>query len=87
MPVCWNWQTRWTQNPLVAIPCGFDPRHRHQRGRPRGQPLPAPLERGGLTFVQNPSDYLEAQASKVFYPDTAQPPRRTLPAPLKNANQ
>ena len=29
-PVCWNWQTRWTQNPLVAIPCGFDPRHRHQ---------------------------------------------------------
>ncbi len=30
MPVCWNWQTRWTQNPLVATPCGFDPRHRHQ---------------------------------------------------------
>ena len=30
MPVCWNWQTRRTQNPLVAIPCGFDPRHRHQ---------------------------------------------------------
>ena len=29
MPVCWNWQTRWTQNPLVATPCGFDPRHRH----------------------------------------------------------
>lgn len=20
-----------TQNPLVAIPCGFDPRHRHQK--------------------------------------------------------
>ena len=30
-PVCWNWQTRRTQNPLVAIPCGFDPRHRHQK--------------------------------------------------------
>ena len=29
-PVWWNWQTCWTQNPVVAIPCGFDPRHRHQ---------------------------------------------------------
>ena len=29
-PVCWNRQTRWTQNPLVAIPCGFKSRHRHQ---------------------------------------------------------
>ena len=29
MPVCWNWQTRWTQNPLPAMACGFDPRHRH----------------------------------------------------------
>ena len=31
-PVCWNWQTRWTQNPLVAIPCGFKSRHRHHVG-------------------------------------------------------
>ena len=30
MPVCWNWQTRRTQNPLSARTCGFDPRHRHQ---------------------------------------------------------
>ena len=29
--MCWNWQTRRTQNPLVAIPCGFDPRHRHNK--------------------------------------------------------
>ena len=28
-PVCWNWQTRRTQNPLMATSCGFDPRHRH----------------------------------------------------------
>ena len=28
-PVWWNWQTWRTQNPLVATPCGFDPRHRH----------------------------------------------------------
>ena len=28
--MCWNWQTRWTQNPLVATPCGFDPRHRQK---------------------------------------------------------
>ena len=28
----WNWQTRGTQNPVVAIPCGFDPHHRHQIG-------------------------------------------------------
>ena len=30
-PVCWNWQTRRTQNPLVVTPCGFDPRHRHKK--------------------------------------------------------
>lgn len=24
-----EWQTRWTQNPLVAIPCGFKSRGRH----------------------------------------------------------
>ena len=29
MPVCWNWQTRRTQNPLMATSCGFDPHHRH----------------------------------------------------------
>ena len=28
-PMWWNWQTRGTQNPVVAIPCGFDPHHRH----------------------------------------------------------
>ncbi len=33
--------------------------------------LPAPLERGGLTFVQNLSVCLVSQASKVFCPDTA----------------
>ena len=32
-PVWWNWQTRGTQNPVVAIPCGFDPHHRHQKIR------------------------------------------------------
>ena len=25
-----EWQTMWTQNPLVVIPCGFDPHHRHK---------------------------------------------------------
>ena len=28
--MCWNWQTRRTQNPLMATSCGFDPHHRHQ---------------------------------------------------------
>ena len=32
-PVWWNWQTCWTQNPVVAIPCRFDPDHRHQKSR------------------------------------------------------
>ena len=27
--VCWKWQTRRTQNPLVVTPYGFDPHHRH----------------------------------------------------------
>ena len=31
-PEWWNWQTCGTQNPVVAIPCGFDPRFRHQKG-------------------------------------------------------
>ena len=30
-PVWWNRQTHGTQNPLVVIPYGFEPRHRHQR--------------------------------------------------------
>ena len=34
MPLWWNWQTRWTQNPVVAIPCRFDPDQRHQNGAP-----------------------------------------------------
>lgn len=25
----WNWQTRGTQNPVMATSCGFDPHHRH----------------------------------------------------------
>ena len=33
MPVWWNWQTRGTQNPVVAIPCRFDPDQRHQNNR------------------------------------------------------
>lgn len=30
MPKWWNWQTRRTQNPVVAIPCGFKSHFRHQ---------------------------------------------------------
>jgi hypothetical protein len=29
MPVWWNWQTRRTQNPVGATPCGFNSHHRH----------------------------------------------------------
>ena len=35
MQVWWNWQTRWTQNPVVVIPCGFDSHHLHQNKRRR----------------------------------------------------
>ncbi len=28
-PVCWNWQTRQTQNLLWVTTCGFKSRHRH----------------------------------------------------------
>ena len=31
MPLWWNWQTRWTQNPVVVIPCRFDSDQRHQK--------------------------------------------------------
>ena len=30
MPVWWNWQTWWTQNPLLATTCRFESGHRHQ---------------------------------------------------------
>ena len=26
----WNWQTRWTQNPVDSNPCRFKSDHRHQ---------------------------------------------------------
>lgn len=29
-----EWQTRWTQNPLLATACGFKSRHRHHIGCP-----------------------------------------------------
>src|SRR6185437_5041493 len=29
-----NWQTRRTQNPVAARPCGFDSLHQHQHSRP-----------------------------------------------------
>ena len=32
MPVWWNWQTRWIQNPVIVISYRFDPDHRHQNG-------------------------------------------------------
>ena len=35
MPVWWNWQTPWIQNPVSARTCGFDPRHRHHPGIPK----------------------------------------------------
>ena len=35
-PLWRNWQTRWTQNPVVAISCRFDPGQRHQK-RPEGE--------------------------------------------------
>src|SRR6266403_1254588 len=28
-PAWRNWQTRWTQNPVIARSCGFDPLRRH----------------------------------------------------------
>ena len=33
-PKWWNWQTRRTQNPMVAIPCGFKSHLRHQNIQP-----------------------------------------------------
>ena len=39
-PVWWNWQTRWTQNPVVVIPYRFDPDHRHQLKTPEPTRFP-----------------------------------------------
>ena len=50
MPVCWNWQTRWTQNPLPAMACGFDPRHRHHNVAAKARPPCPPQKRGAFPF-------------------------------------
>src|SRR5262245_28709782 len=34
MPAWRNWQTRWTQNPVAARPCGFEPLRRQVFGFP-----------------------------------------------------
>ena len=39
MPLWWNWQTRGTQNPVVAIPCRFDPDQRHHNKKRQVSPV------------------------------------------------
>ena len=39
MPLWWNWQTRGTQNPVVAIPCRFDPDQRHHNKNRQVSPV------------------------------------------------
>ena len=41
---------------------------------PAGNPYPAPSFEGAFTFVQNPSNCLESQASKVFEADSGVAP-------------
>ena len=58
LPVWWNWQTRWTQNPVVVIPYRFDPDHRHHgRGRQfcRPRPILHPCKKRHRLFTVIPS--------------------------------
>jgi hypothetical protein len=55
-----NWQTRRTQNPVAARPCGFDPllrdhfsSHRAVRGLVRISCLPFPLKKRMLGRVES----------------------------------
>ena len=50
VPVWWNWQTRRTQNPVVAIPCGFDPHYRHHV-RMDCAPFKKPGQRPGFSHT------------------------------------
>src|ERR1700719_4363859 len=48
-PPAWrNWQTRWTQNPVIARSCGFDPLRRHSLAP---KPLPKKLSLGLMCRV------------------------------------
>ncbi len=58
-----EWQTRWTQNPVIARSCGFNPLRRHCRSFPRNwhssegksQPRKCPLEcRNGCAGPEAP---------------------------------
>ena len=48
-----------------------------------GHALPGPLERGGLSFVQNPSNCLESKHSKCFTPMWRAATVTPYPAPSK----
>ena len=49
-PVCWNWQTRRTQNPLLATACGFESHHRHH------QKAPESLRIRAFAFLKVPTE-------------------------------
>src|SRR5436305_5637988 len=38
-PAWRNWQTRWTQNPVIARSCGFEPLRRQAISRPAFKPF------------------------------------------------
>ena len=56
MPAWRNWQTRWTQNPVPARACRFDPGRRYTRNDKVYWPCL-------FLFL----DYLEQEVTKNFY--------------------
>ena len=66
MPVCWNWQTRRTQNPLVVTPYGFDPHHRHQTEHLFWQVL--------FSFMAERRNHFRLAGGRRGQPRTAEPP-------------
>src|SRR5256885_14422361 len=47
-PAWRNWQTRWTQNPVAARPCGFEPLRRQSSSLSVGRSI---LDVGGSMFA------------------------------------
>jgi hypothetical protein len=59
-----NWQTRWTQNPVTARSCGFDPLHRQSKHPKRA--LSAPDQSAAQSAVQEPLVAIQAAKSATL---------------------
>ena len=68
MPLWWNWQTPGIQNPVVAIPCRFDPDQRHHKEQIKSFDLVCSFflpDVGGEPKVRQYAQHILAEGSRL----------------------